>query len=698
MARLDDLISQIADKQLRQRLEAALSDMKRRQRFGLVFEEHIPETTSLLRFPVSVGATVQRASDIRGEQLYLVKQLSSRGSALLEPAGGGPEEQESIKNLLVVKRFGDPIFPTLTSIGAVRRGPVQRPHHAVINSENFHALQLLVYLYEGKVDCIYIDPPYNTGARDWKYNNRYVDSNDVWRHSKWLSMMEKRLKLARRLLHPDGVLIVTIDDNEVSHLGMLLERIFPNARRQMVSICINPSGVSGEGLSRVDEYAFFCFFGAAEPAKTADDMLTLSAEHGDAPAAWESLLRRGNAWYRKTRPNLCYPVLLDAKTLRIAGVGKPFKGSDERRRPKTIDGFAAAWPVRTDRKLGIWRVDGHRLMWLVERGYAYASSWDKERGTWTVKYLMEGTVDAIAEGTIVIEGRGDRHEVLLSTTPRRTTAKTMWHRGRHTAGGSGGTQALAALLGERNLFTFPKSVYAVRDCLAVAVKDRPKALILDFFAGSGTTLHATSLLNAEDGGERRSIIVTNNEVDEKTAALLTKRGIYRGNPSFDRNGIFDQVTRPRCTAVVTGLRPDNKPVEGSHIDGRPYAEGFDENVEFFRIDYLDPDEVDLGTQFEAIFPSLWLSAGAVGERQKLKGQPDMVVHPGAPYAVLLREEKFRQFLKVVAKRQDITHVWIVTDSEDSFAEMRAALPPSLRTSMLYRDYLRNFRINTRQNL
>ena len=78
------------------------------------------------------------------------------------------------------------------------------------------------YLYKKKIDCVYIDPPYNTGARDWKYNNRYVDDNDVWRHSKWLSMMEKRLKLAARLLKPDGVLVVTIDEHEVHHLGMLL--------------------------------------------------------------------------------------------------------------------------------------------------------------------------------------------------------------------------------------------------------------------------------------------------------------------------------------------------------------------------------------------------------------------------------------------------------------------------------------------
>jgi adenine-specific DNA-methyltransferase len=312
--------------------------------------------------------------------------------------------------------------------------------------------------------------------------------------------------------------------------------------------------------------------------------------------------------------------------------------------------------------------------------------------------VMEGTVAAIEDGRIAVEGKGPHREVKLRAGARQSTAKTIWHRGRHTAGGSGGTQALAALLGERNLFPFPKSVYAVRDCLAVAVGDRPDALILDFFAGSGTTLHATCLMNAADGGSRRSVLVTNNEVEEKTVASLAKQGHYKGDTAFDSHGIFERVTMPRCKAVVTGRRPDGKPVDGTHLDGRTYAEGFEENVEFFRLDYLDPDDVDLGTQFTAIFPSLWLAAGGQGDRPSVKATMDMLVPDGAPYALLFREERLRSFLKTIHRRSDLTHVWIVTDSEDAFAEMRAAVDAKLITSMLYRDYLRTFRINTRDNL
>lgn len=199
MARLDELISEIRDQGLRRKIESALIDMRRRQRFGLVFEEHIPEITSLLGLPIQAGATVQRKDD-SASKLFKVVSVNAKGLATVEPVEGGERSQIAKDDLLVIKRFGDPIYPALTSLDALYRGSSESPFHAVINGDNFHALQLFVYLWEMQVDCIYVDPPYNTGARDWKYNNRYVDENDSWRHSKWLSFMEKRLQLAKRLL------------------------------------------------------------------------------------------------------------------------------------------------------------------------------------------------------------------------------------------------------------------------------------------------------------------------------------------------------------------------------------------------------------------------------------------------------------------------------------------------------------------
>ena len=305
------------------------------------------------------------------------------------------------------------------------------------------------------------------------------------------------------------------------------------------------------------------------------------------------------------------------------------------------------------------------------RQCAFLGRYHKKRDDWTINYRV----------------------------PKKTTRKlkTVWWEKSHDAG-THGTELLKRLLGEQGLFPFPKSVYAVRDCLAAVVLNRPNALVLDFFAGSGTTFHAVCLLDAEDGGARRTILVTNNEVDEKTARQLTKHDIYRGDAEFESHGIFEQATRPRCEAVVTGKRPDGTRIPGAHIDGRLFAQGFEENVEFFHLNYLDPDDVDLGNQFDAIFPSLWLAAHGSGTRPKVPRASDMLLPPGHRYAILFQEERFRKFAKAVEARPDATHVWIVTNSEDAFAEMRSALPSRLTTSMLYRDYLRNFRINTRHNL
>ena len=705
MARIDELLTQVTDKTLRQKLETALADVKRRQRFGLVFEEHVPETTALLRFPVVKGATVQRKVDADAGQLYQVKEVTAK-KATLEPEGGGSSECVATKELIVVKRFGDPIFPALTSLGKTEHGPANRPHHAVINGENFHALQLLVYLYEGTVDCIYIDPPYNTGSKDWKYNNHYVDSRDAWRHSKWLGFMEKRLRLAKQLLKPDGVLIVTIDEHEVHHLGMLLERMMPEAYRQMVTIVINPKGVTQGRFSRVDEYAFFCFFGGSSTTGRGDDLLTPGIddeeaidENGDArKPRWKGLLRSGTNARRQDRKNMFFPILIDPKRHAVLGAGETLPFEQEPDLKKKQQGLVQVWPIRKDGSLGNWGVGAPTLRQLIAKGYVALGEHDPKRGTWAVSYLSKEPQEQIQSGVLEIVTRDEVKNVVdvryTETATRRM--KTVWHRSRHDAG-VGGTDVLRQLLGGR-AFSFPKSVYAVQDCLASVLRDRPNALVLDFFAGSGTTLHATALLNAIDGGSRRCVLITNNELEAETAAKLHKKGTVRGDKEYEQNGIFEKVTRPRCEAVITGLRLDGTPAPGTHIDGRPYAAGFKENVEFFRVDYLDPDDIDLGTQLDAILPSLWLAAGGIGKRVQIDEKAEFSLPSDSPYAVLLQEKGFRKLRKALESRPDVSHVWIVTDSEDAFAEMRSMLPSRVNASMLYRDYLRNFRINTRHNL
>ena len=695
MARIEDLIDEIADPGLRDEIARQVKLLKSTKRFGLVFEDHVPETVSLHGLTIRAGSIVQERR--KPEETTRFRVLSVKdGKATIIPVGfDEPVETVASEDLLVVKAFEEPIFPGLTPVGEVKRGTEDKPAHTVINGENFHALQLLAYTHAGKVDVIYIDPPYNTGARDWKYNNRFVDNNDAWRHSKWLAMMEKRLKLSKKLLKPDGVLVVTIDEHELHHLGMLLESIFSNARRQVVTIVINPSGTSSGGLSRVEEYAVFVMPHAREPAQISDDFLIETS--AAKPPAWESLLRRGSSWYRHTRPNLCFPVLVDPDSQRIVAVGDPHPQVQDDDPVAEIDGVRAAWPIRSDGRLGIWRVDRERLMELSSKGYAYVSSEDRVRGTWTIRYLMTGTIAAIENGDVQVEGRGEFGQVILSAQEPRRRAKTVWYRGAHTAGGGGGTQLITALLGRRGGFDFPKSLYAVVDTLQTVIRQDQDSIILDFFAGSGTTLHAVALLNAQDGGNRQCILVTNNDVSDAGAKRLYNAGHFAGDPEFEAEGIFESVTKPRGEAAITGARPDGKPVEGRYLDqylpDHSYADGFEENVAFFRMNYLEPDLVELGRQYNAIAPLLWMAAGSVGSWEEWDGKEPWSAPTASTYAVLFDLSEAAGFGSMVESRPEITHVWIVTDSHTAFVEASADLPSGVRAGQLYREFLRNFTVN-----
>ena len=295
MALLQDLIKQIDDQTLRQWIMAEVGKLTKQKKFGLVFEEHLPECTPLydveIRRDSKVALKTGQVSDI-----YIVKSIED-GKAVCEHKSDHEEAEFALDELVAVAEFGEPIYPYLKPIDSVCNAPNSDLWHTLIEADNYHALQLLEYLYAGKVDCIYIDPPYNTGARDWKYNNDYVDGSDAYRHSKWLSFMEKRLKLAKRLLNPkDSVLIVTIDEKEYLHLGCLLEELFPQARIQMVSSVINSAGVTrGDEFSRSNEYLYFIKMGAAAPASLPlnEEWRGHTKSEKKAALVWNQLMRSG---------------------------------------------------------------------------------------------------------------------------------------------------------------------------------------------------------------------------------------------------------------------------------------------------------------------------------------------------------------------------------------------------------------------
>jgi adenine-specific DNA-methyltransferase len=192
--------------------------------------------------------------------------------------------------------------------------------------------------------------------------------------------------------------------------------------------------------------------------------------------------------------------------------------------------------------------------------------------------------------------------------------------------------------------------------------------------------------------------VTNNEVAEKRANELEAEDVFPGSPAFEANGIADAVTWPRCKYVVKGRRGDGSDLPGTYLDGRSLSVGLSENVEYFRVDFLDPDEVARGDAFKAIAPILWMMAGCSGEREDSKGSTPWFIPKHSPFAVLIQDKQFPAFRAKLAERKDIELVFIITDSEENFGEMRRTLGPKYECRQLYKSYLENFRINTNEAL
>ena len=644
MAAINDLVAQIKDEALRQQIEAELKRVMKHKKFGLVFEDHLPEGLN-----------------------------------------------------------DGPIYPGLEVVDSVHHAKDDQLWHALIQADNYYALQLLAYLYLGSVDCIYIDPPYNTGAKDWKYNNDYVDTADTYRHSKWLSMMKRRLLLAKRLLNPkDSVLIVTIDEKEYLHLGCLLEELFPEARMQMVSVAIHASGIARSEFSRTDEYYFFVFMGTCSP-----EALALGKEwNADGvkrqnDVRWESLLRSGNNGRRIDRPNLFYPVFLDEKTHEFAGVGESLPieiSADEYIAPEGLIGIL---PHAVDKSEACWRISSNKLMELKNIG-AFDIGTYKGSNT-SLKYLKPGELHKIETGEYKIIGYKDNGAMILSAKDYQPkwTAGTQWHVSSHQAGGIGGSVLIKSILGTKR-FDFPKSLYAVHDALRFFVANKPNALIVDFFAGSGTTLHAVNLLNAEDGGHRRCIMVTNNEVSVEEAKELSKQSYKPGDEQWEKLGIARYVNWPRTVCSIEGHDINGQPLKGEYLgtDHRPMSEGFEANCIFFRLNFLDKDNVALGKQFRELLPLLWMKSGAIGTCPRLAGEavPDMLVLPENEFAVLNEVTSFAEFMQQIQENERVRDIYLIVDSASMYREMAKALTnamPSrkLRTCQLYRDYLDNFRIN-----
>jgi len=716
VSRITDLISQAKakDAQLGADLEREFKVLSARLPFGLNFERHRPEAVELPLRPIRKGDKVrvlpERGSTKKGNpRLWQVKAIhKAKKMADLELLGAAEAETQSVMqdDLVVVAEFRDTIYPGMVSTGKVERGG-DKPFHTVINGENYHVLKALTYTHRGNVDAIYIDPPYNTGARDWKYNNDYVEKEDLYRHSKWLAMMERRLLVAKELLNPeDSVLIVTIDEKEYLRLGLLLEQVLPEAKIRMISTLINPKGVGvSEGFKRVDEYVYIARFGSQDVTPSTTPLLGSKPvdfaerepepeEEDRAPQKtgldWQTARRRDLSSVRPTRPAQFYPIYVNESTGLIEAIGDAIPHEQDRHTAAKRPGCMAVFPVREDGTEMNWGVTGPTFLDRWKKGYARAGRRQEGKPqSYIIQYLKSGPISDIEEGRAVIEGYNpDGSVIAFYEEPGAKAPPTQWNLRSHNAEHYG-TKTLRALLPGRK-FPFPKSLYAVEDVLRLFTAQKPSAVILDFFAGSGTTAHAVMRLNRQDGGHRQCISVTNNEVAAEEQLTLSEQGLRPGDTEWEQRGICDYITKPRVAAAITGKTPDGKPIVGAYkfTDKFPMAEGFEENAEFFTLTYEAKNAVNHNLAFARIAPLLWLRAGARGGRiDKLPAKGWAVADT---YGLLTEVDQATPFIKTVNEAEGLRIAYIVTDDDRRFQAIAKRLPDGVEPVRLYESYLTNF--------
>ncbi len=636
---LDRLVSRVPDEALRARIAREVELLRDSRRFGLVFDRHLPETVRLPGFPVRVGVTVGLRDESSDEQWTVIGVVG--GTAELDDGS-----TKAVSELVVVREFGDPVLPGLRPVARHGQDETARPRHVVINGENLHALQMLRETHRAAVDLIYIDPPYNTGNDGWIYNDRYVDANDRAKSSKWLSFMERRLQVAYDLLAPTGIIIVAIGDDEHHRLRMLMDQVFGHAN--FIANIVWQGGGSFLARHHAGGVDYMLIYGkdarqvgafrdpkpgAPEMLEVVDSVLATGAGIEEARAALQEFIRTNRS---RLSSGLRGFNEVDAE-------GRVFDTADITNRLYRPN---LRYPV-TDPSTG-QVVDPPDNGWAVERT------------------VMDRYLD---EGRLVFRGRFPRIKKYLqeymTEMPVPTFVKSRSQSGAH----------LADILGEKR-FPNPKDhTVLMRWIRMAAPKD---ALVLDFFGGSGSTTEAVMRLNAEDGGTRQSILVTNNEVGPKVAQQLRKAGHHPGDRAWSEAGVFEHVTRPRITTLVTGVRPD----------GSSYDDMVEASVDFFELVYLDPGRVRVGLEIADVAPVLWLESGATG--RCIDRETDHGWDVSDTYAVLFDTAAFAALRGELEQRDGIRTVYVVSDSPAEARAIASRLPVGIDVVRLYDDFLRTY--------
>ena len=419
----------------------------------------------------------------KAELIKIVEKLESRKKY------GLIWDEEKVKEQF--EKDAENALPVLSEVKSkeIVDGNHSKPINFIIEGDNYHALSVLNFTHQKKIDVIYIDPPYNTGDTSWKYNNDFVEKEDTYRHSKWLSFMNKRLLLARNLLTERGVLVCTIDDNEFTRLGLLLEEIFPSHQITCVTIVHNPAGIQGNNFSYTHEYAYFVYPKAGQSIGLQD--------RDDDPDIRPLRNVSAGEVLRDTAANCFYPIFV--RDNKIIGFGDVCPDSFHPR---------SANILRKDGVIEIYPIDpqGQERKWVFAR------------------QSVEKIVDELT-----VEFNKKRKILDVIRRKSKFPFRTVWTGSKYSANNNG-TQLLNQII-KPDSFSYPKSIYAVIDCIKAASNENKSVIVLDFFAGSGTTGHAVMEMNKEDGGNRSFILCTNNE-----------------------NKIAEKVCYPRIKNVISGYK------------------------------------------------------------------------------------------------------------------------------------------------
>lgn len=497
----------------------------------------------------------------------------------------------------VEERLRDEL-PILTEVPerAILSEDKDAPNHIMIEGDNLEALATLAYTHEGKIDIIYIDPPYNTGNKDFRYNDIYVDKEDSYRHSKWLSFMSRRLKIAKKLLADRGIIFISIDDNEQAQLKLLCDEVFGNKNFVADLIWSNQEGggSSDSKLFRIKHEHIIVFSKDISQLDikgvdiTNEDRYKEEDEYSKVRGKYYlQKLGMGSIQYSES---LNYPI--------IAPDGSEIYPSDN-----------------NNGKKACWRWSKEKLNWGIENGFIVIK---KSKNIWTV--YTKQYLNCDNNGEIII--RTQRPLGIIDKFSSTQAAKFL------------------ESIGLSKLFNYSKPTDLIKYLIDRFVDFNP--IILDFFAGSGTTLHATMQLNAEDGGHRQCILVTNNE-----------------------NNICEEVTYKRNRRVIQGY---------TNAKGEEVAGLTKNNLRYYRTGFVGRSRsmqnmrklVNLATDMLCIKENLYKEQNTFGGQNTYKGIFRYFDDEKKQMLVIYREEAIDELVDIIYD-MDISQpikVYVFSPSED----------------------------------